>query len=186
MAFDVTDAETFPEEAAFEAARELGLRVTTHAGVWGANGDDQDRAACTTPGAWAPDVTYVHASSLGADSYHMIAATGGTVSVATESEQSAGQGYPSTWAIRKHGIPVSLSMDTSVWWSADFFSAMRATLSADRSRDHLEAHAVGDTINANQLRAEDVVRAATMGGAPRSAWRTRSAPSRWARRPTCC
>ncbi|MCT7233153.1 hypothetical protein, partial [Salmonella enterica] len=76
-------------------------------------------------------ITYVHSASLGAESYQKIAATGGTVSVATESEQSAGQGYPSTWEIRKYGIPASLSMDTSVWWSADFFSAMRATLSSD-------------------------------------------------------
>ena len=30
----------FPERAAFEAARELGLPVTTHAGVWGATNDD--------------------------------------------------------------------------------------------------------------------------------------------------
>ena len=41
------------------------------------------------------------------------------MSVSTESEQSAGQGYPPTWALRAHGIPVSLSMDTSVWWSGD-------------------------------------------------------------------
>jgi hypothetical protein len=52
-------------------------------------------------------------------------------------------------------------MDTSVWWSADFFSAMRATLNADRSRDHLEAHAKNETITANRLRAEDVVWMAT-------------------------
>ena len=32
-------------------------------------------------------------------------------------------------------------MDTSVWWSGDLFSAMRTTLGADRSREHLEAHA---------------------------------------------
>ena len=56
-------------------------------------------------------------------------------------------------------------MDTSVWWSADLFSAMRATLSADRSREHLEAHARGETVVHNQLRAEDVVRWATIGGA---------------------
>ena len=56
------------------------------------------------------------------DSYHRIAATGGSVSVSTESEQSAGQGYPPTWQLRKHDIPVSLSMDTSVWWSGDLFS----------------------------------------------------------------
>ena len=97
-------------------------------------------------GGWMTDkITYVHAASLSDDSYQKIAATGGTVSVATESEQSAGQGYPSTWRIRKYGIPTSLSMDTSVWWSADFFSAMRATLSAFRSRDHLESQAQGET-----------------------------------------
>ena len=34
-------------------------------------------------------------------------------------------------------------MDTSVWWSGDLFSAMRTTLGADRSREHLEAHVEG-------------------------------------------
>jgi cytosine/adenosine deaminase-related metal-dependent hydrolase len=107
----------------------------------------------------------VHAASLSHDSYHRIAATGGSVSVSTESEQSAGQGYPPTWALRAHGIPVSLSMDTSVWWSGDLFSAMRTTLAADRSREHLEAHAKGDTVTHASLRAEQVVGWATRGGA---------------------
>ena len=41
---------------AFEAARDLGLRVTTHAGVWGANGRHRDRAACTTPGFMTAEI----------------------------------------------------------------------------------------------------------------------------------
>ena len=108
---------------------------------------------------------YVHAATLSTDSYHRIAATGGSVSVSTESEQSAGQGYPPTWQVRQHDIPVSLSMDTSVWWSGDLFSAMRTTLGADRSREHLEAHAAGDTVTNVHLRAEHVVDWATRGGA---------------------
>jgi 5-methylthioadenosine/S-adenosylhomocysteine deaminase len=164
LAFDVTADPAFPEKAAFEAARELGLRVTTHAGVWGATNDDSIRLMWEH-GFMTPDVTYVHAATLSQDSYQRIAASGGSASVSTESEQSAGQGYPPTWELRKHGIPVSLSMDTSVWWSADLFSAMRATLSADRSREHLEAHGRGDTVVHNRLRAEDVVRWATIGGA---------------------
>ena len=40
MAFDVTGDPEFPEKAAFEVARELGVPVTTHAGVWGATNDD--------------------------------------------------------------------------------------------------------------------------------------------------
>ena len=164
LAFDVTGDPSFPELAAFEAARDLGVAVTTHAGVWGATGDDSIRLMFDH-GFMKPENIYVHAASLSADSYHRIAATGGSISVSTESEQSAGQGYPPTWAIRSHGIPVSLSMDTSVWWSGDLFSAMRTTLGADRSREHHEAHLRGETVTHAALRAEHVVDWATRGGA---------------------
>jgi cytosine/adenosine deaminase-related metal-dependent hydrolase len=56
-------------------------------------------------------------------------------------------------------------MDTSVWWSGDLFSAMRTTLGADRSREHYEAHAKGDTVTNCHLRADQVVEWATRGGA---------------------
>ncbi|HZC26328.1 MAG TPA: amidohydrolase family protein [Actinopolymorphaceae bacterium] len=164
LAFDVTGDAAFPEKGAFEAARELDLPVTTHAGVWGATNDDGIRLMWDN-GFMTPTVTYVHACSLGPDSYQRIAASGGNVSISTESEQSAGQGYPPSWQLRKYGIPASLSMDTSVWWSGDLFSAMRATLSADRSREHLEAHAAKETVVHHALRAEQVVEWATMGGA---------------------
>ncbi len=164
MAFDVTGDPAFPERAAFEVARELGVPVTTHAGVWGATNDDGIRLMFEN-GFATPETIYVHAATLNADSYQRIAATGGSVSVSTESEQSAGQGYPPTWILRAHDIPVSLSMDTSVWWSGDLFSAMRSTLGADRSREHLEAHGKGETVTNCHLRADDVVQWATRGGA---------------------
>lgn len=164
MAFDVTGDPTFPEKPAFEVARSLGVPVTTHAGVWGATSDDGIRLMHDND-FMTPATVYVHAASLSADSYHRIAATGGSISVSTESEQSAGQGYPPTWAIRAHGIPVSLSMDTSVWWSGDLFSAMRTTLGADRSREHMAAHARNETVTHAALRAEHVVDWATRGGA---------------------
>ncbi|WP_329352870.1 amidohydrolase family protein [Streptomyces sp. NBC_01261] len=164
IAFDVTGDPAFPEKPAFEVARDLGVAVTTHAGVWGATNDDGIRLM-HEHGFMTPETVYVHASTLSADSYHRIAATGGSVSVSTESEQSAGQGYPTTWAVRSHDIPVSLSMDTSVWWSGDLFSAMRTTLGADRAREHLEAHAQGETVTHSALRADQVVEWATRGGA---------------------
>ncbi|MEU3642227.1 amidohydrolase family protein [Lentzea sp. NPDC034063] len=164
LAFDVTGDPSFPEKPAFEVARELGVPVTTHAGVWGATNDDGIRLMYDN-GFMTPQSIYVHAATLSADSYHRIAATGGSISVSTESEQSAGQGYPPTWAIREHGIPVSLSMDTSVWWSGDLFSAMRTTLGADRSREHMAAHSNNDTVTHSSLRAQQVVEWATMGGA---------------------
>jgi cytosine/adenosine deaminase-related metal-dependent hydrolase len=165
MAFDVPPASPeFPERAAFEVARELNVPVTTHAGVWKVTGDDGIRLM-HEHGFMTDRTIYVHAATLSADSYHRIAATGGAASLSTESEQSAGQGYPPTWKLREHGIPVSLSMDTSVWWSADLFSAMRATLSADRVREHLEAHSRDETVTHHKLRAEQVVDWATRGGA---------------------
>jgi 5-methylthioadenosine/S-adenosylhomocysteine deaminase len=164
LAFDVTGDPAFPERAAFEAARELGLRVTTHAGVWGAT-SDVGIQQMWDGGFMDETVTYVHSSTLSEDSYQKIAATGGTASVSAESEMNAGQGYPPTWRLRRHAIPVALSQDTSVWWSGDMFSAMRATLNADRARCHLEAHERGETVAHNELRASDVVQWATSGGA---------------------
>ncbi len=163
MAFDVPGDPAFPERAAFEVARELDVPVTTHAGVWGAT-NDAGIKLIHEHGFMTPRTIYVHAATLSPDSYQRIAASGGSVSVSTESEQSAGQGYPSTWQVRKYDIPVSLSMDTSVWWSGDLFSAMRTTLSADRSREHLEAHAKQETVTHHPLRAQHVVQWATRGG----------------------
>ena len=164
LAFDVTGDPSFPERAAFEVARDLELPVTTHAGVWGATDDDGIRLMHEN-GFATPQTVYVHAATLEADSYLRIAASGGSISVSTESEQSAGQGYPPTWQVRRYDIPVSISMDTSVWWSGDLFSAMRSTLGADRAREHLEAHVTGDTVTSPHLRAEHVVEWATRGGA---------------------
>jgi cytosine/adenosine deaminase-related metal-dependent hydrolase len=167
IAFDVPNQDdNFPELAAYRVAKELGLRVTTHSGVWGATNDWGIKNAYDA-GVMDEGFTYVHAASLSADSYLKIAATGGNVSLATESEDTCGQGYPPIHQLRKYGIPVSLSVDTSVWFSADLFSAMRATVNADRALEHYLAHQLepAETVTHVKLRAEEVVHMATRGGA---------------------
>ncbi len=164
IAFDVTGDPSFPERAAFDVARELGVSVTTHAGVRGATGDDSIRLMHEN-GCMSASTVFVHASTLSDDSYQRIAASGAYASVSTESEQSAGQGYPSSWKLRQFDIPISLSHDTSVWWSADLFTAMRTTIGADRARQHLEAHLKDETVTNLDLRCEEVVHWATRGGA---------------------
>ncbi len=164
IAFDLPGIEGFPEKAAFEVARELGVPVTTHAGVWKVTGDAGINQMYEG-GFMTPGTTYVHVASLSPDSYHKIAATGGYASVSAESESSAGQGYPPTWRLRKYGIPISLSQDTSVWWSGDIFSAMRATLNADRAKENDEAHDKDETVTNHIARAEDAVEWGTRGGA---------------------
>jgi cytosine/adenosine deaminase-related metal-dependent hydrolase len=164
IAFDLPGIEGFPEKAAFEVARELAVPVTTHAGVWKVTGDAGINQMYEG-GFMTPGTTYVHVASLSPDSYHKIAATGGFASVSAESESSAGQGYPPTWRLRKYGIPISLSQDTSVWWSGDIFSAMRATLNADRAKENDEAHERDETVTNHIARAEDAVEWGTRGGA---------------------
>src|SRR4051812_23729043 len=100
LAFDVTGDPAFPEQGAFESARELGVPVTTHVGVWGAT-DDAGIKQISDGGFMNERTICVHAASLSDDSYHRIAASGASVSVSTESEQSAGQGYPPTWKLRR-------------------------------------------------------------------------------------
>jgi 5-methylthioadenosine/S-adenosylhomocysteine deaminase len=164
IAFDVPGDPGFPEKAAFDVARDLGVTVTTHAGVWGATGDDGIRLMHEND-RMDPGTVYVHAATLSQDSYQRIAATGGVVSLATESEDTCGQGYPPSFELRKHGIPVSLSVDTSVWFSADMFAAMRATIGADRALEHMRAHEKNETVTHATMRVKDVVGWATRGGA---------------------
>jgi len=164
IAFDLPGIEGFPEKAAFDVARDLGVSVTTHAGVYNVT-SDAGINQMYDGGYMTPGTIYVHAATLSPDSYHKIAATGGYASVSTESECNAGQGYSPTWKLRKYDIPVSLSNDTSVWWSGDIFAAMRATLNADRAMEHFEAHAKGVGLTNHILRAEDVVDYGTRGGA---------------------
>ena len=85
LAFDIPGDPAFQEKAAFEVARDLGVSVTTHAGVWGVTTDDGIRLMYEN-GFMTPGTVYVHAASLSSDSYHRIAATGGSVSVSIESE----------------------------------------------------------------------------------------------------
>ncbi|MDP9793268.1 cytosine/adenosine deaminase-related metal-dependent hydrolase [Catenuloplanes nepalensis] len=164
IAFDMSADPAFPEKAVFDVARELDVRITTHAGVWGGS-DDAGLRRMADHGVLSDRITYVHTGSLSDDSYQRIAATGGNVSVATESESAAGQGYSPTRRLRRHGITTSLSTDSSVLVSGDMFHAMRATLGADRALGHIEAHAAGETVTDNELRAADVLRYATLGGA---------------------
>ncbi|HUX05595.1 MAG TPA: amidohydrolase family protein [Acidimicrobiales bacterium] len=164
IAFDVLGDPAFPEKAAFDVAKDLGVAVTTHAGVLGATGDESIRLMHEHD-CMGPDTVFVHCATLSEDSYHRIAASGGTASVSTESEQSAGQGYPSSWQLRQYDIPISLSHDTTVWWSADLFTAMRTTIGADRARQHMEAHRQGEQVTNLDVRCEEVIHWATRGGA---------------------
>ena len=143
-------------ENAFRYAADHDLPVTSHAGS-----DDAQITYLAQRGFLRPSTTLVHAFGFSDDSYRRIADGGAFLSVAAESEVNTGLGYPPTGKARQFGIPLSLSMDTVVWWSGDMFSAMRATLNAERGL----ALARGEQVTSHDLRAADVLRYATLGGA---------------------
>ena len=133
LAFDVTGDPAFPEKAAFEVARELGVpghharrrlgrdERRRHPADARERLHDAEPASTCTP-------RRCQRRLLPPDRRHRRLASRSP----PRASRAPGQGYPPTWQLRKHGIPVSLSMDTSVWWSGDLFSAMRTTLGADR------------------------------------------------------
>ncbi|MFI1358421.1 amidohydrolase family protein [Streptomyces sp. NPDC020898] len=164
LALDLPSDDPSPADAALRHARQQGLPVTMHAGIFGLN-PDALIAHLADNGFLGPTTTLVHAATLTDDSYRRIADSGAFLSLSAESELNAGQGYPPTGAARRFGIPISLSMDTVVWWSGDMFSAMRATLSAERGLTFLRAHARGEQVTSHDLRAADVLHYATLGGA---------------------
>ncbi|AUS79224.1 amidohydrolase [Actinoalloteichus sp. AHMU CJ021] len=163
IAYDIVppDEELLP---ALRFARDRGLQWTSHGGIVGYAADETITFLADN-GFLSPDITLVHGGAYGEDGYRRLADAGAFLSIAAESELNAGQGYPPSHRAREFGVRMSLSMDTVVWWSGDMFSAMRATLNADRGLAHLRAHERGEVLQSNALRSAEVLEWATMGGA---------------------
>ena len=97
MAFDVTGDPAFPEQEAFKVARELGVPVTTHAGVWGATNDDGIRLM-HEHGFMTPENIYVHACD----------ADGGLLPP-DRGDRRLGVGLDRERAERRPGLPADLA-----------------------------------------------------------------------------
>jgi 5-methylthioadenosine/S-adenosylhomocysteine deaminase len=159
IALDLYDS-ALPERPALEWARDRGFEITAHAG-YPADVPERLREA----GLLAPSMVFVHAAGFTDASYRAIAEAGATVSVAAESELQGGGGYPPTEKLRRFGVAASLSGDTMAWYGGDMFSAMRATLSADRGLAHLRTEERGGTVEHNAMHAVNALEMATTGGA---------------------
>ncbi|HEY6760560.1 MAG TPA: amidohydrolase family protein [Baekduia sp.] len=145
------------------AARELGLRITVHIGVGGFG--SRHVALLDEHGLLGPDTTYVHCSRLEDDELDLIAATGGTASVACEVEMHMGHGYPPTGRLLAAGVRPSLSIDVCTGIGGDMFSAMRSTLSMQRAMANDEALNAGVTPDRLDVTTRDVLEFATIEGA---------------------
>lgn len=136
------------------AARGLGLPVTVHAcGPPSAAGQV---AAYATDGLLGPDLQVVHMNSASAREIALAAAHGTPVSVSPFTELLIGYGQPVTGELLAAGLPVGLSVDTTMLsGNADMFAIMKVTQGCANARAHEEF----------ALTAREVLALATIGGA---------------------
>jgi 5-methylthioadenosine/S-adenosylhomocysteine deaminase len=136
------------------AARELGLPVSVHAcGPAAAAGQV---ATYADEGLLGPDLQLVHLNNASAAEIALAAQAGAPVSVSPWTELQIGYGQPVTGELLAAGVPVGLSVDTTMLsGNADLFAVMKVT----------QACANGQACHEFALTARDVLRLATIDGA---------------------
>jgi 5-methylthioadenosine/S-adenosylhomocysteine deaminase len=149
--------------ADWNAARDLGLRITVHAGAGAFT--QRPVAGLNEHGLLGPDTTYAHCCRLHDDEIQMIADSGGSVSIANEVEMHMGHGYPPTARLCRAGIRPSLSIDVCTGIGGDMFTAMRATLAAQRALENEHHLDHGTDPQRLELTSRDVLQFATIEGA---------------------
>ena len=132
-------------------ARDLGLPIAVHVG----SGPVAHRPVATLKkhGLLGPATLYVHGNSLPDEELDLIAASGGSMSIAPAVEALMGHGAPTIGRLRKAGVTTGLGVDTVTAVAGDMFSLMRAALLS------------GQLGGGPRLTAADVLRMSTLDGA---------------------
>ncbi|HEY6279702.1 MAG TPA: amidohydrolase family protein, partial [Streptosporangiaceae bacterium] len=108
------------------AARELGIGVTVHA--CGPKSAAGQIATLARDGLLGPDLQIVHANWATRAEIAALAEAGSPVSISPYSELLIGYGLPRTAEFLAVGLPVGLSVDTTVLTgNADMFAIMKVT-----------------------------------------------------------
>ncbi|MGW5110614.1 amidohydrolase family protein [Nocardia sp. NPDC004123] len=142
-------------------ARELGLRMTIHAGC-GALGARNTVENLNAQNLLGPDITYVHANTCSSEALRLIAQSGGTISSSPAVESVMGHGTPAFARFESVGLRPSLSVDAEVGVSGDLFAQMRSAYEQSRMMSHALV-AEGDPATMHTTR--DVLSWATIEGA---------------------
>ncbi|HEX5119916.1 MAG TPA: amidohydrolase family protein [Pseudonocardiaceae bacterium] len=132
-------------------ARELGLRVSMHAGSGGARGR-RPIADMRERGLLDDRTTFVHCNGIADDEVAMLADAGCSVSISPDVELRMGFGWPETGRMLAAGIRPSLSIDDCPSAGGDMFATMRTAFAVQRGLD-------------GGLTARDVLGFATVDGA---------------------
>jgi 5-methylthioadenosine/S-adenosylhomocysteine deaminase len=120
-----------------EVARRLGLPITVHAsGSRPAAGQVERIAKANLLGK---DMQIVHATVASPEEIAAIKAAGASVSLSPFTELRIGFGFPQTSALIAAGVPVGLSVDTTVLsGNADMFAIMKAIQNVENAKTESE------------------------------------------------
>jgi cytosine/adenosine deaminase-related metal-dependent hydrolase len=143
-------------------ARELGLRIHTHAGT-----DPSERGVVADLAARsliATDVTLVHCSNLDEADLDAVASSGAGVSLAPSSEMAGLLGSPPIQQLIDLGIRPGLGVDNERMAPGDMFAQMRATISIQHAT-LFDLKLAGKAGVPKLLSTRDVIRYATVDGA---------------------
>lgn len=153
-----------------EIARELGLRMTFHAGDGDYGPKYRAIAALAEDGLLGPDMTFVHASTSSDDELRLIAQAGASAAVSPYIEMvMPGLGMPATSRLLAAGVRPALSADSETAAPGDLFNQMRAALAAGRliHDNALQDGALGRPSVADVLSLATLDGARTLGMADR-------------------
>jgi cytosine/adenosine deaminase-related metal-dependent hydrolase len=146
----------------WELARELDIRITVHVGMRLAGVHVHHIKNMDDIGIMGPDTTYIHCTDSTDEELDLIAATGGTASVAPYVEMLMGHGPPPMGRLLERGVRPSLSVDVVSSSPGEMFTQMRTALA------HTRIGAFTDTPDepfAPTLTHRDVLEFATIDGA---------------------
>jgi cytosine/adenosine deaminase-related metal-dependent hydrolase len=149
-------------KADWALARELGIRISVHAGYRRHRQHHQHIADLARLGVLGPDTTCIHCTDSSDLELDLLAASGAFTSVAPYVEMLMGHGMPPTGKLLKRGIRPSLSIDVASSVPGDMFTQMRTALVAERI---LSMTATPDEKFAPTLTHKDVLEFATLQGA---------------------
>lgn len=146
----------------WQLARDLAARISVHVGMRITGLHVQAVADLHEAGLLGADTTYVHANTSTDAELDLIAASGGSVSIAPFVEMLMGHGNPPIGRSLSSGLHPSLSIDVATSVPGDMFTQMRTALAQDRIQSFQDD---ADVPFAPTLTPADILQFATLNGA---------------------
>ncbi len=156
--------EAIAGELAF--ARELGAqRISCHIAMGCYDQGQRYVERFAEQGLLKSDLLFVHGAAFTDHELALIRDAGAGISSTPETELQMGMGFPVAERARLFGARSSLGIDIVSNNSGDMFAQMRLMLQATRALENLALERQGKAPRTIRMKARDVLRLATLGGA---------------------